>query len=249
MNDKTRLKLYGFPKIYWVNLSHAGVRRENMEKQFEEYKLRHKRIEGINGTYIENSDKVKYYKGYADILIKKRAQGCAASHILAMKEYLEDESNVEDFCIIAEDDLSFDAVEFWRYRWKEYRNNIPDDYEIIKLCNVNTPDKYEKSLSLFGGELKCLKDEKYDIMYGACIYLIKRSFARKIVDKYYINNIIDFSNGFDIADRVYIYGNFYYYPLFTYGKIVDSYIRNNKNTYDRFNRSREMHFEFLRKVL
>ena len=242
-------KLNNFPKIYWINLNHAKERYNKIIQQFEEFpEIIHQRVEAIHGDTIQNNDEVLYCKSYASILIQKRAQGCTASHIKAIKTYLDDKENKEDYALIAEDDLSLETIPYWKKTWKEYFKMIPEDYDVVKLCNCSIIKKVIKSINEFKEEIKPLKDKIY--YNGACIYLIKRECAKKIIDQFYnyVENKIDISKFATTSEGILFYSKYinYYFPLFVYQRVGKSFIRSTWSSIEKFNKASTYYLEYMK---
>jgi hypothetical protein len=223
-------KLNNFPKIYWINLNIAKERRNVLEKSFNTYGLLNERVEAINIYTIHENYTIN--KGYFDIKCKQRAQCCSASHLKALKTFLDDKTNTDNVCCIAEDDLSFDTLQYWKCNWQTYMKNIPDNYDIVKLCVTNVPPNSKEYVENHYHDVVKINKNNNN---GTCIYLIKREFANKIVCKLLNDNKFDMNKEFLIAESLYsLYKcNGYYYPLFTY-RNVPSFIRRKPPSDTRF---------------
>ncbi len=204
-------KLENFGPIYLINLPDQTKRLNHIRQQFKKYKIKDYRvIEAVDGRnndlkHLMNSDYPK---------LRPSEIGCLASHINAIKAWLE--STDDEYGIIMEDDCSLDTVEHWQWNWDYVMKNIPKDADIIQLVmiknnnvkfNLHLKDPYKRSdFSSYSWSTAC--------------YVIKRSYAQMLVKTFLINGKYEFSQGKykNRAADVLLYnmGKAYSMPLFTY---------------------------------
>lgn len=106
------------------------------------------------------------------------AEGPVTSHLKAIKQwYNNTDEEVAFFC---EDDLSMELVQYWNFTWDDFYKSLPDDWEIVQLAWLRLFD-FDK----FGMGLRnrCWCD------WSGCAYIIKREFAKKLIDTYYNDEI------------------------------------------------------------
>ena len=109
--NKAAFKLKGLPHIYWLNLDADVERREYMEDQFEYWQVKnHTRISGYDGR---EDDVSCHLKGRIPDQVSQGELGCCMSHLKAIKEFYENSD--DEYCIIAEDDISFELVQSWPF--------------------------------------------------------------------------------------------------------------------------------------
>jgi hypothetical protein len=210
-NRVIRIKnnIINIPKIYWINLDESIDRNIYLSTLLNTYKIDNKRIKAVNGKRGEHLRILLEYNSKSGT---DSEYGCTLSHILALLEFY---ISGEDRCIIAEDDLSFDTVEYWNFSWKDFENNLPDDYEIVQLSR-NTTDHNRQ---LYNGYTR-----------STLCYLVKRKFAEKILTKLYDKNINKINlKGYEniAADNfIYIFGKCYSFPLFIF-RLYKSTISND----------------------
>lgn len=123
----------------------------------------------LNGKYIDR--------------IHTNSKGPITSHVKAIKKWYD--SFDDDYVCIVEDDINLKTIDQWSFTWSEFINILPKDWDCVQLCLIresfdNIPIKIRPRLN---------KD------LGCQAYLITRNYAKKIIDKYYIN---DFEFNFDI---------------------------------------------------
>jgi hypothetical protein len=206
-------KIINLPHILWINLDRSIDRYDHIIKLFNYNNIiNHTRISAIDGNLI-STEEINYKVG-------KNVYATLKSHLKAIKYYVDNKNEIGEYCMIVEDDISFDYVKYWKKSFQEYIDDFPKDWEIIKLFNNyeyvhNIPEKIK---------ISNLKDEK---SYGLVCYIINYNTAIKILDYY-----IDFKNiNHDdlVADRgLYDICNTYSLPLFTYRNNNNSYIIDSK---------------------
>lgn len=157
---------------------------------------------------------------------KQKELSCFSSHLKAMKIFLE--TSNDDYCIIAEDDLSFDYNKFWNKTYWEFFENLPDDWECVQLTQIIPIQAIKKNI-IYKNRFEPTK-YKDNFSWSTTAYMINRKGAQKVLDminvidnKYYFKKLSDC-----IADVfIYKYLISYTIPLFTYLCEDDSAINNN----------------------
>ena len=223
-------KLEGLPKCLVVNLSESTERKKYIESEFErlnitDFKiLSYDRYDGSNGEYPvvvdhENLDNFKL----AFI-------GTVTSHLLTIKWWYENTD--EDTCIIFEDDCDFSTIEHWNFTFKDYIKKFGTLWDCIQLCLIH---------------------EGYGVMYPRCrnyydhglqSYIIKRHYAKKIIDYYFRDNILIIKMPLDIRENnsvkippsienvIYGLGNTYIHPLFNHNvELFSTTVHIGNDTY------------------
>ena len=158
-------KLFGFPTAYYMSLEESEDRRKNLENQFSEYGIKLNPI--ISKRFDESDDVVtgKYVHQLND-----GTKGCAVSHLKAVNHWYK--STNEEYAFFFEDDLSLETVDFWDFTWNEFIEKLPSDWECVQLLTVrNNFDTFELR-------------ERYWDDWGASAYILKRDYAKKIIDNY-----------------------------------------------------------------
>lgn len=213
-------KLEGLGPVYLINLKDHNHRLNNAIKQFKKNNINNYNIiEAVDGRSSDLSHLI--HGNYPNL--KPSEIGCLISHIKTLKYWLD--TSDSEYAIIMEDDFSFDTVQYWQWDWKYVVSNIPKDADIVQLIMIkNDPVKFSIH-----------KKEPYDrkkIMsysWSTACYLIKRNYAKKIVDmhcykgKYQLYNYGYKNQAADVI--LYNLGTAYSMPLFTH--ILD--IKNSIN--------------------
>jgi len=97
-------------------------------------------------------------------------KGCAVSHIKSIFHWYH--SCKDEIGFFCEDDLSLETVKYWNFTWEEFMNTLPDDAECVQLLTIR--DDFDTF------ELR----ERYWNDWGATAYILKRDYAKKILDHY-----------------------------------------------------------------
>jgi GR25 family glycosyltransferase involved in LPS biosynthesis len=114
-------------EIYVINLDKDADRLEKMKKRLEPNEF--KRIKGIYGNEYDfsNDDAVYFTCKY---FCPKSVIGCALSHRLALKTFLE--TSEKEYLLLLEDDaepMTNDYIE----KTEEGIKNAPDNWDVVKL--------------------------------------------------------------------------------------------------------------------
>lgn len=204
-------KLNNFPPVYLINLKDHDHRLKKMEKRFFDYKIKdYTVIPAFDGR---NSDLKEIVNG---VYPKSKPQeiGCFASHIKAIKHWLD--TSDSEYAIIMEDDCNFDTVNYWSWDWDYVINSIPKNFDIFQMVII----KNDKVVFNIHKKERFNHREKEKHSWSTACYLIKRSYGKYLVNKYYIDgkyNVYDRTLRLNVADvLLYNFGNAYSMPLFTH---------------------------------
>ena len=225
-------KLDNFGPVYLINLKDHKHRLANAKSEFAKHKIKHYTvIEAVDGRKNDLSEIIDGQ--YPNL--KPSEIGCIASHIKAMKHWLD--TSDSEYALIMEDDFSFDTVEYWNFTWDDVVKNIPKSAEIIQLIMIkNDPVKFSMH--------KKEKYERHKVMtyaWSTACYIIKRSYAQTLVKLYtsgdkYKFETYKFNN--QAADVIfYNLGNAYSFPIFTH--ILDAKHSINSDHEDFHTRSKK----------
>lgn len=202
--NKSVHKLKGLPPIYWLNLDSDEHRRMYMEAQFKYWELdNHIRISGFDGRV---DDVCEHISGIAPDNMTTNEIGCCMSHLKAIKHFYNETES--DYCIIFEDDVSFDTVKFWDFTWKDFFSKLPYDWDCVQLTTICT------------GTIHVQLHNHFINDFSAAAYLITRHHAAKIIK----NHIRKEKYKLDIGvkpravseDTIFGTGKTYSMPIFLY---------------------------------
>jgi GR25 family glycosyltransferase involved in LPS biosynthesis len=217
--------LNGIDIVYWINLDRSNDRRDNMTKIFEDdsFKdIKNERFSAID--YKTNNIMSRFRLDKSDYKNELPEYACFLSHLETIRRFANSNLPDNSVALIMEDDATLEYKPFWKTSVKNVINNAPTDWEIIML----------NYLFLEGTEfpdLSKLSDYEKNVTnyFSALSYLIRKSTAKKLMDKMYKNGKynIDPSISSHHADQ-YLFTALntyaYKYPFFTYKTENDSYL-------------------------
>ena len=225
-------KLENFGPVYLINLPDQIERSHYIKKQFAKHGItNYTMIDAVDGRKDDLKELIhgRYPK------LRSAEIGCIGSHLKAIQTWL-DTSNSE-YAIIMEDDCSFDNVRYWQWDWNYFMQNIPEDADIIQLVmlkednvkfNMHVKEKYNP-------------DDFFSYAWSTACYVIKRSYAQKLLNKLLIDGKYNLSEGKyknKPADVVlYNLGKAYSMPILTH--FVDTKNAINLNHEKFHNRSKK----------
>lgn len=204
-------KLANFGPVYLINLPDQTKRLHNIKKEFMKYGVtNYKVIEAVDGR----KDDLRGIVHGAYPKLRPAEIGCLASHITAIKTWLED--STEEYGIIMEDDCTFDTVQYWQWDWDYFMENMPKDADIIQLVMIK-----ENNVKFHMHEKeKYNRKDVYPYAWSTACYIIKRSYAKNIVNTFLIDGKYEFAAG-KYKDKpadvlLYNLGTAYSMPIFTH---------------------------------
>jgi GR25 family glycosyltransferase involved in LPS biosynthesis len=166
-----------FGPVYVINLKRREDRKIILEGLFKE--------KGITDyTFIEaldaRDDLSDLVHCYPSKNISKPEMAIMMSHLKAIKFWLENSNS--DYALICEDDIDFGLSDYWGFTWNDFINSLTFKYDILQLSPHCINDFFDIKLH------KRREDE-----YSAAFYLIKREYAKEIINKYFINEKYNFN--------------------------------------------------------
>lgn len=204
-------KLDNFGPVYLINLPDQIERSQHMKKQFAKNNITdYTMIHAVDGRTSDLREIVygKYPK------LRSAEIGCIASHVKAIQTWLD--TSDSEYAIIMEDDCSFDNVKHWQWDWNYFMANVPEDADIVQLVmlkednvkfNMHRKDRYNPS-------------DFFSYSWSTACYLIKRSYAKKLISKLVVDGKIRSFEG-KYKDKpadviLYNLGNAYSMPILTH---------------------------------
>ena len=173
-----------FP-IFYINLNRSLNRKLYIEESAKKYNLNIKRIKAVNGKKLNKSNgylifnKQKFF--YENTYDNSGSQlGCLFSHLKTLYEFLNFSSN--EWCLILEDDASFDLFPYVTKSLNQIVDSAPIDWEYISLFCF---DNYDYNISNF------LPWNDKTARFPSCLaYIVNRKGAINILQKIIVNNRI-----------------------------------------------------------
>lgn len=163
--EKDMNKLENFPSVYYMTLEESTDRQKSIENQFSEYDIVAHPI--ISKRFADSDDKLT---GKYLFQLNDGTAGCCVSHLKAIKKWYEETQ--EDYAFFCEDDLSLETVKYWDFSWQQFVDKLPSDWDVVQLLTIrNDFDTFELR-------------ERYWNDWSATAYIIKREYAKRIIDTY-----------------------------------------------------------------
>lgn len=186
-------KLKEIPPIRYINLDHRTERKEYLESEFEKWG-------------IENYTRLSASKYSSEVLRLKWNDlvDSPPTHDLKYTSILINqlhnifdwyESNTSETCLILEDDLSFDLVEYWNFDWKYLMSKIPCNWDCVQFHILGL--KY----------IQMNLHKRTHNNQGATCYMINRHYAKKLLNNHFKNGKFKFHTN---------YGRYTSFPKFQY---------------------------------
>jgi hypothetical protein len=122
-------KLKNLPPIFYQNLDHREDRKENMETQFKKWGI-------TDYTRVSASrfsvDKIGEWKHNLDLMLLTPSD---ASIVMNQFTTIIDwyNSGISEYCIIMQDDLNLDLIEYWMFDWDYLIKNLPYNWDCVQL--------------------------------------------------------------------------------------------------------------------
>jgi len=126
---------------------------------------------------------VKGQQYVIDALSYDNHLGVLFSHLLTIKWWYE--HTAEDVCTIMEDDVDFSTIEYWNFSYVEFMEKLGTRWDVVQLC------------ASFQFPFAMYPRVRTDMDNGAVCYIIKRCYAKKLIDYYFDEN-----GGFNVKHPV-----------------------------------------------
>lgn len=196
-------KLEGFGPIYVINMKKSTDRKKYIVEHFSKYGVSdYTFVNGIDGS---KEDLNKLINNLDQLTVSKNEISCGMSHLKAIQHWLD--TSDSEYAIIMEDDASLETVDSWEFTWKDFFQAVDKKYDILQLAITNN----------FTINNRLHLREFLD--WCAAVYLIKRPYAEKLVNKYKVNDKYTFSPNrfYSVPEAIVYTGSICYsIPLFTY---------------------------------
>lgn len=156
-----------FSPLYYMSAESSIQRRKTINSQIKKLKLTNT-TPVITTTEMDSS--VVATGKFVDELDKPTLLAIT-SHLRAIKLWLTESDS--PYAIFVEDDVDLSIMSNWSFTWDEFMKALPTDWECVQMSVVR------QDLN----EIK-LRERKWDD-WSCTAYLLKRSYAKKLIDQYY----------------------------------------------------------------
>ena len=227
--NKSLYKAKNFPRVYYINLDDHTDRRQYMEDQFKYWEIdNYTRVPANDGR--GDNDLGEVLKGKYPDLMSSGEVGCTTSHLKALKHWLENSDESEDYLLVMEDDCDISTMSYWGFTWREFFSHLPYHWDVIQLAVINPAEVH---INL---HIRFVND------FSTACYLIRRHHAERLVkmhcrgDYYKIDQNVKPRAVAD--DLIYNSGLTFAMPLFLYKVELGSSIHDvhvnlfHKSSYD-----------------
>ena len=224
--NKAQHKLRGLPRSFYINLDDHVDRRKYMEDQFEYWGIdesAYTRIPAHDGR--GDNDLGEVLKGTYPKLMTSGEVGCTASHLKALKHWVDNYPE-EEYLIVMEDDCDISTVSHWGFTWKDFAARLPYHFDVVQLAVINPIEVHVKL------HLRFVND------FSTACYIIRKHHAEKLVrlhcrgDKYKLDQNVKPRAVAD--DLIYNSGLSFAIPLFLYKIALGSSIHDvHVNTFHK----------------
>jgi GR25 family glycosyltransferase involved in LPS biosynthesis len=162
--------------IYYINMDSNKKRKQFIENQMKKYSIEnYTRISGVN---IDNF----LYEFETDYNLTNHQKGCIASHIMAMKQFIESGNEI---AIIMEDDASLSLIPHINFELPMFiEQKVPNDWEIISLSNLLCNNDYNPDICLYE------RVNKKESCWLTTAYIINKKAAQKFLNLVFKNGTI-----------------------------------------------------------
>lgn len=210
MSEHTGLnKLDGLGPIYVINMERSKDRKQYIIDHFKKYNIENYTfVDAIDGS---NTDLNNLVTNLNLLHLSIGEAATSVSHLKTIEHWLENSDS--KYAIIVEDDVSFETSDYWEFSWKDFLKSVDKKYDVLQLAIINN----------FTINPRLHLREFLD--WSAAAYLIKRGYAKRLMDKYKVNGKYTFNiNRFKSVAEGVVYGSgqCYSIPLFTYNNDFES---------------------------
>lgn len=161
-------KTKNLPTVYYINLDDQTDRREYMEGQFKRWGIdNYRRISACDGR--GDNDLGDILKGSYPKMMSSGEVGCTTSHLKALKHWLENSDDDDQYLIVMEDDCDLSTMEYWGFTWREFSSSLPYHWDVIQLAVINPIEVHIRLHHRFVND------------FSTACYMIRRSHAEKLV--------------------------------------------------------------------
>jgi len=232
--------LQDIPTINCISLEESNNRRDELIKQFKVYN-----ICNINFLLTKRFEYTqdKIIGKLSDTLLNG-TKGAVVAHLKNIKQWLNNSLESEEYGFFCEDDLSLECVPYWDKTWKRYINCLPNDWDCVQLLVIN------ETINTLDISNRNWND------WGATVFILKREFAKKIINCYCINDTFKLelpepnSNIQPLTENlIYTLGKTYTLPLFTENVNFKTTILPNNQDIKETSQHKLNHIKATNKVL
>lgn len=168
-------KLVNLPEVYYISLSDSTDRQQSFKNQFLLNDFQNiKMIEAYDGRKNNYCTDKSVVDGFHFEQMDSGQIAATISHLKAIIEWYNNSDS--EYAIFFEDDMSIESINYWNFNWQEFVKELPKDWDVIQLSLIKS--------EIQESDMK-LNSRNWDINWSAGSYLIKRIYAKKLIDLYF----------------------------------------------------------------
>lgn len=168
-------KLDNLPPVYWLTLADQPERHKCITDQFAKYGITdHTRINGYDGRVTDYHRQPDVVNGIYFDIMKSTDIACAMGHLSMIKHWYD--NSTSDVGLFLKDDVNLENCEHWNFTWSEFFASLPSDWKNVQLAQIRADE-----ISDVGFRPRIASD------WCVTAYLIKRSYAKQLIDDYFID--------------------------------------------------------------
>ena len=158
-------KLKGLPPVFYLNLDHRTDRKEYMESQFKERGITD--YTRISASRFATS-KIDEWGHRLDLMLLAKSD---ASIVMNQFTTIIDwyNSGISETCIIMQDDLSLELIDYWGFDWNTIVKSLPYNWDCVQFYHCHNEEMRMH-----------LHKRSYGSSSAAC-YMINRWYAEKLM--------------------------------------------------------------------
>ena len=168
-------KLKNLPKIYITSAEKNECRREVLRSHFYSFGIE-------NYSFFittPEQDKNRQIFGSRIETVDPKIHYVTTAYLEAIRHWYENTN--DEYALFLEDDVWFETARYWNFTWDDFVANLPQDWNCIHLGSIFHMSKEYSGYEKLKNEL--VPSTYYD---AALMTLLKRSYAKKLIDRYII---------------------------------------------------------------
>lgn len=174
INDKFK----NFPELFCVSLSSCKDRRNYMQNQCKLLGIKNLTfIDAIDGRETDMLNQPSINVWWKD-LINSPGVATSLSHLKAIKYWLDNHNS--SYAVFCEDDMDFFNSYYWNFKWENLFQIFPKNWDSMQMSLIRETTHWNESI--FRIQVRYFDD------WSAGCYILKRSYAEKLVRNYYLDD-------------------------------------------------------------
>tara|TARA_B100002019_G_scaffold179766_2_gene155234 strand:+ start:226 stop:1092 length:867 start_codon:yes stop_codon:yes gene_type:complete len=171
-------KLKGLPPIFYLNLDYREDRKNHIESQFRKWDITDY-TRWSASTF--DSKKIDEWGHRLDMrLLAPSDASILMNEFTLLIEWYN--SGISEYCMVVQDDLCFDLVEYWPFTWQEVVKALPYNWDIVQFYYC-----HDWHLNMH------LHPRKWHSSSAAC-FMVNRFFVEKLINIHLQDGVMTLSD-------------------------------------------------------